>query len=507
MALEKTYAGICDPLKIKISTSGKEVFIRIDEKDGTTTIHHLPLFKDEVESIINHFVERVCKAYGVNIIPKVVVDNKRQTRSVYIPQKLEIRLCLSANLNTVLHEIAHHFQYVSSGMKREIAFKKGCEEDAENFAKSHESEWIDSWKVPSLYMDLLYKVYCIKNSLTEKEAVITPTKKTDTFNNNEDRLSMLDRLRVFDRSSRILKKFNPFGSRACPSKLEVNVYTGCAFQCKYCYARAYIRKFEEPRPKANFEKSLREDINLATKLWLTVLPVSISNSCDPLQPLEEEYKHTLLTIELLVKHGFKIIILTKNPTKLLENEYLKVMDKNRTLIEVTIPFLNSKFFEPNAPPTEERIEGSSELIKLGFRVAVRVDPIIPRYGNIPGQSTDEIESLIKKLSDAGIRLVIGKCLRLVGAIVKASPELFYGLRPYYSSKGAWTGNCYELHDVVKNELHMPVYNACLRHNMLYSTCLDRVNLPGSVMCDRSFLTTPDRMPTVSSEGCAWKIRK
>jgi hypothetical protein len=167
MMLAETYTSMCGPLETKISTSGKEVFIRIDQKDGSTTIYHLPLFKDEVESMVSHFVERVCKAYGVDIIPKVVINSRCRTRSVYIPQKMEIRLCPSADLHTVLHEIAHHLQYIDSGMKR------GCEKDAENFAKSHESEWVDLWKIPSLYMNLLCKAYYLKNSSAEKEAVLT----------------------------------------------------------------------------------------------------------------------------------------------------------------------------------------------------------------------------------------------------------------------------------------------------------------------------------------------
>jgi DNA repair photolyase len=282
-----------------------------------------------------------------------------------------------------------------------------------------------------------------------------------------------------------LTRFNLFHSRSCPERLEVNVYTGCAFQCTYCFARAYIRDFDKPRCKQNFEKRLERDIKDALRLGLDKLPVSISNSCEPFQPLEDKYRHALLAIKLLTESGFRILILTKNPAKLLDIELLEAMDSKKTFIEATIPFQNSKFFEPNALPTTERIQAVAELIKHGFTVAVRVDPIIPQYGNIPGQTASEIETLIEKLHDARVKFIIAKCQRLVGATAKVHPELYYGLRPFYVANGSWTGNCYELKDEVKQKLHVPIYQACNQHNMLYSTCLDNVHFPNSVRCDRS----------------------
>lgn len=79
---------------------------------------------------------------------------------------------------------------------------------------------------------------------------------------------LISKLKEYDRGAEVLKKFNPFESKVCPPRLEVNVYTGCAYQCKYCYARAYIRNFHIPRPKADFEKNLERDIQRALQLGL-----------------------------------------------------------------------------------------------------------------------------------------------------------------------------------------------------------------------------------------------
>ncbi len=291
-------------------------------------------------------------------------------------------------------------------------------------------------------------------------------------------------LQDYEKYAKVLKKFNPFRPKICPLRLEVNVYTGCAFQCVYCYARAYIRGFDKPRRKPNFEENLKRDVERAVEIGLNKLPVSISNSCDPLQPLEDKYEHTLYTIRLLTENGFPIIVVTKNPSKLLESKYLEAMDSKRTLIETTIISLDLKSFEPNAPSPMERMEAAKRLVEVGFNVAIRVDPIIPRFGEIPGQSPSDLEALVEKICEIGVKLVIAKCLRLVGATAKASPVFYYGLRPYYKSYGVWTGNCYELKDDVKRMLHMPIYSACLKRGIGYSTCLDSVDFPYSTTCDR-----------------------
>jgi DNA repair photolyase len=294
----------------------------------------------------------------------------------------------------------------------------------------------------------------------------------------------LEMLQSYERQAKVLKRFNPFRSKTCPLRLEVNVYTGCAFQCIYCYARAYICGFEEPRCKSNFEENLKKDVKKAVEIRLNKLPVSISNSCDPLQPLEDKYRHTLLTIKLLTENDFPIIVITKNPSKLLESKYLEAMDSKRTLIEVTVINMNSEFFEPNAPPSIERIAAVEELIKIGFNVAIRIDPIIPRFGGILGQSPSEIETLIENIREIGIKLVVAKCLRLVGATARVHPAFYYGLLPHYKTHGVWSRNCYELKNNIKQILHMPVYSACLKRGIGYSTCLDNVDLPGSTPCDR-----------------------
>ena len=242
-------------------------------------------------------------------------------------------------------------------------------------------------------------------------------------------------------SSHIIGLYDPFadqstfqsGRRWC-----VNVYTGCSFSCKYCYTISYIRNTFHPREKKDFNKKLENDLTNIKKLSLHPAPIHISNSTDPLQPLEKIHKHTLLLLNKLKESRSlftTITILTKNPSILCEPEYLEVIKTLSTndhlfQIEVTCPFHNDetrKFFEPEAPKVESRLEAIRKLRKENITVALRIDPIFPReplpkeffdkpllkdYDAPMSQTDEDLEILIKFAAEVGCSRVIVSPLKL-----------------------------------------------------------------------------------------------
>jgi len=286
----------------------------------------------------------------------------------------------------------------------------------------------------------------------------------------------------------VLTQFNLFKARevlGCPLVLSVNPYVGCPYRCLYCYSWA-TPNFEVPRCKKDFEKRLDAEIGRAVQLGLNELLVSVSDRADPFQPLESRYKYTLYTIRRLSEAKFRLIILTKNPERMMEPEYLDSIDPKRASIEVTIPFLNGRFFEPHIPPSQRRIELVSELIGAGYIVTARIDPVVPASGSIHGQSPEELRELVARLSAAGVRYVVSKCLVLLGAIGKSHSALYQQLKPYYAANGYRGGrDVYILRDSVKRRLLTPVYEACVDHGIKLSTCADHIQFPGTRLCDQS----------------------
>lgn len=128
---------------------------------------------------------------------------------------------------------------------------------------------------------------------------------------------------------RVIKWYCPFADqRTFPSghRYCINVYTGCEHDCQYCYATGYVAS--RPACKSAFRTDLAKDLDALETHDVPAAPVHISNSTDPLQPLEREHRHTLHTLEKLVerRHRFTTVtLLTKNPAILTDERYLRTL--------------------------------------------------------------------------------------------------------------------------------------------------------------------------------------
>jgi len=295
----------------------------------------------------------------------------------------------------------------------------------------------------------------------------------------------------FLKSSQILKIHNPFESRelhGCRFRLVVNTYKGCQYKCLYCYTYSYTMHPDilVPKCKVNFKARLDEDIEKYQESGLPKRLVYVSSNCEPFQPkLEDEHKHSLYALQRLGEAGFRTIVMTKNPGRLLEQPYREAIDRSRTIVHVTIPFLDSRF-EPSAPPPQDRLQAVHELVKSGFKVVVRVDPRIPVCNGIAGQTSDELSSLFEQLHSDGVTDIVSKCLRLSIGIKKLYPDFYERLKPYYVANGfRESRSVYVLNPDAKRQLLAPVYESCNRYRMRLWTCMDDVGFAGTAICDGS----------------------
>jgi DNA repair photolyase len=268
----------------------------------------------------------------------------------------------------------------------------------------------------------------------------------------------------------------------------VNPYKGCQNRCFYCYTYSYTKLPDvlDPKCKVEFSANLDKDIQRYEKHGLPKKLVYVSSNCEALQPLlEDKYVHTLYALRKLKEAGFPIIIMTKNPSKLLEHDYLEALDKSKTVIQTTIPFLDSRF-EPLAPSPQERIRAIHELVEAGYKVVARVDPIVPAYGKIQGQSRKEINALLEQLHSNGVSNIVSKCMRLSIGIKKLYPGFYEGLKPYYLANGfRESRSVYVLNLNAKRRLMASVHESCLSYGMKLWTCMDNVGFAETSTCDGS----------------------
>lgn len=228
-------------------------------------------------------------------------------------------------------------------------------------------------------------------------------------------------------------------------------------------------------------KALEGDIALL-KDWGLRPWISISNSTDPLQPLEKELGHFLYSLRRLLEEGFPVLIVTKNPGMLLDPPYLEALKEGRVRIHVTIPFLKESPLEPRSPLPKERIEAVGKLVSMGLDLGVRIDPVIPPEGGF-GQSEEDLRQLVLRLSEVGVRKVYAKVLRLMVRFGALQEDFYLALRPFYQQKGLWRGSYFVLREEERVRLLLPIIEAATENKMEVFTCTDPVGLPGVRRCE------------------------
>jgi DNA repair photolyase len=267
---------------------------------------------------------------------------------------------------------------------------------------------------------------------------------------------------------RVVKWYCPFANqRDFPSghRYCINIYTGCSHKCEYCYAQGY--EPNQAKCKDNFKKKLLKDLAEIEEFNLPAAPVHLSNSTDPLQPIEQQQKLTLYTLQQLLRYRqyfTSVVILTKNPSTLLEPEYMAVLrelaelpedhsrksffDNNSepTLrIEASLAFSNqddADFYDHGAPSIVNRMEALKQLRQNDIPVVLRIDPLLP-HNPLPGgkfladfqlpdsQSLAALEELVRFATENGVLHIVYSVAKIVAPRYKPIPEAIQQLKGVY----------------------------------------------------------------------------
>ncbi len=155
----------------------------------------------------------------------------------------------------------------------------------------------------------------------------------------------------------------------CPSLREVDLYTGCPFNCVYCIGKQ--RHSEEVRPTDReleiFDSPLSD------------VPLYLSPWTDPYPPCEEEYYRTSSLVGHLSGTGQPFYIITRS--LLVRRDIDLIRNSTRSFVGISLNTLDddiTDLLEPGAPKAGERAELIQDLAEMeGLRTVVRIDPIIP----------------------------------------------------------------------------------------------------------------------------------
>lgn len=184
-----------------------------------------------------------------------------------------------------------------------------------------------------------------------------------------------------------------------------NPYRGCEHGCIYCYARP-SHEFLGFSAGLDFETKImvKED---APKLLEKELKkksykpdiIIFSGNTDCYQPVESKLRLTRKALQVCLKYGNPVGLITKNALVQRDIDILKEMSK-KDLISVTITVtsldksLTSKM-EPRTSVPSKRLETIQKLAENNIPVGVNIAPIIP------GLNDEEIPSILKTVSERG----------------------------------------------------------------------------------------------------------
>jgi DNA repair photolyase len=311
---------------------------------------------------------------------------------------------------------------------------------------------------------------------------------------------------------RVIKWYCPFADqREFPSghRYCINVYTGCAHKCEYCYAAGY--EPQQPGCKKDFERLLQRDLDDLEQFDVPLAPVHLSNSTDAFQPLEMAVGQTRVTLEWLARHRHRfttVTVLTKNPLLAAQPPYTELLQRLAMLpadhprqedfvrrglpalrVEVSLAFWQEearRIFDPGAPPVAERIEGIRRLRQAGVPVVLRIDPLLPRgslngktwtdFGLPEPQTADDLDRLLAFAAEVRVMHVVYSVAKLPrprnGGMSEVMTKLMASYRQLASSETLnFRGGSWRLpDDIARSHVVEPFLVLCRRHGLTAQFC-------------------------------------
>lgn len=171
---------------------------------------------------------------------------------------------------------------------------------------------------------------------------------------------------------------------------NVNCIKGCANNCRYCYAKMMAKRFGRATEETWKDMEIREDV-LNKKFRKFKGRVMFPSSHDIVDI--PEIKEACFTVLKNLLDADNEVLVTMKPSISVTKDVVEGFRtyKDRIQFRFTITSNDDdilSFWEPNAPPYNERLESLKLAYKDGFKTSVSVEPFLD----------DDPVPLVKELS-------------------------------------------------------------------------------------------------------------
>lgn len=190
---------------------------------------------------------------------------------------------------------------------------------------------------------------------------------------------------------------------------SLNPYIGCSHACAYCFARyTFERRGIDPTlwgklvlVKSNAVDVLRREVRRVARG-----KVLVSSVCDAWQHVERRVLLTRRLIEVLVAHGFPLVILTKSPLVLRDLDLIARVECEAGMTITTLDEDVRREFEPRAPRICDRLNALRALASRVGRTYMMIAPMLPVF------IERELENLLEEALSVGVERVMVDRLNL-----------------------------------------------------------------------------------------------
>jgi len=212
---------------------------------------------------------------------------------------------------------------------------------------------------------------------------------------------------------------------ACLSHLPtINLTSGCAHGCLYCYTRGYTNYPGEGKVilYANTLEKLRAEL---PKKREKPSVVYFSPSSDLFQPAPEVLDLAYEIMLYLFEQNVGVAFLTKGR---IPERHMKLLVANSSRVRAAIGLISldnrvQRVFEPNAATPETRLAQLKEFVTAGIVSQVRLDPVLPGL-------TDDSET-IQRICDAVSKIGV---TRMAVSVLFLRPAVAESLRRHVTDE-------------------------------------------------------------------------
>lgn len=269
------------------------------------------------------------------------------------------------------------------------------------------------------------------------------------------------------------------GLCTCLPKYNLNTYLGrCAHNCLYCYAE----KFPSFRGSVQPRSTLLEQIEKMAEQTKHKLPVMMSDCTDPYQPLEAEHRITRKCAEILAKHGFPLLIVTKSN---LVTRDVDIFKRTPTVVSVSITTPHeeiAQLIEPFASSPEKRLSALQKIVDEGTTAVARIDPILPTINDGP----QDLKKLVSTLADVGVKQVTMATMKHVRGFLpklkQMNPEAYEQLTREYAD-GTWAVGYKYLPKPKRKKIVEMLRPIVLRNGLAFASCREGFSEYNTALCD------------------------